>query len=621
MVRAGKKIQGGDTVKVVIVGGVAGGATAAARLRRLDENVEIVVIERTGYVSYANCGLPYYVGGTIDDPSKLTLQTPESFKKRFDIDVRVHQEAVSVDRSAKTVTVRRLTDGVEYVETYDKLVLSPGAHASVPPLHGMDSKRLFVLRTVEDTFAIANFIEDKRPRTAVVVGAGFIGLEMAENLTDRGIEVTVLQRGGHAMPTLDGDMASIVHNELRSNGVSLVLGANVTGFEEVDGRILTSLADSDPIESDMVLLAVGVTPESALARESGLDLGLRGSIKVDSHMRTSDPDIYAVGDVIQVNHWVTGDDTLIALAGPANKQGRIAADNICGIPSEFKGSQGSSVMKLFGKTIATTGLTQHAAETSGIECDSVILSPASHATYYPGSSSIVLKVVFERPGGRILGAQAIGAEGVEKRMDVIATAIRACMTAHDLTELELCYAPPYSSAKDPVNMAGYVIENILAGLVRQVTWGDVAAAGLLDESGDGCVSAACGSEACMESSEDVPADSEPGRTEGLAANARKAASPVLLDCRTSGEFARSHIAGALHVPLDELRSRMDELPCDRDIWVHCQSGLRSYVACRILFQHGFECANVAGGYGFYEQTALDRSVRTEGVGPCGMPVA
>lgn len=575
-------------MKVLIIGGVAGGATAAARLRRLDETAEIVVIERTGYVSYANCGLPYYVGGAIKEHAKLTLQTPESFRRRFNVDVRVRQEAVRIDRAAKSVRIRRLDDGSQYEETYDKLVLSPGAKATIPQIPGTEAGRLFTLRTVEDTFAIADFIESAHPRTATVVGAGFIGLEMAENLTERGIRVTVLQRGGHAMPTLDGDMAALVHNTLREHGVKLMLGAGVTGFEErPDGTVATLLEDSDPIVSDMVLLSVGVTPESDLAREAGLELGVRGSIKTDGHMRTSDPDIYAVGDAVQVKNYVSGSDALIALAGPANKQGRIAADNICGIASTFEGSQGSSVMKLFDKTVASTGLTCKAAQAAGLDYDCVVLSPANHATYYPGSSSMTLKVVYDRKDGHILGAQAVGREGAEKRIDVIAVAIRARMTAGDLTELDLCYAPPYSSVKDPVNMAGYIIENVLEGRVCQVTWDDVAA---VAEKG--------------------------------IRDADEAESPrpplVLLDCRTDGEFARSHIEGALHIPLDDLRDRLDLLSPDWEIWVYCQSGLRSYVACRILEQHGFSCANIAGGYGFYEQTALDRSVRTDGVGPCGM---
>ena len=563
-------------MKVVIIGGVAGGATAAARLRRLDESAQIIVLERSGYVSYANCGLPYFVGGVITDRRKLTLQTPESFHNRFRIDVRVRQEAVRIDREAKAVEIRNLETGEVYREDYDKLILSPGAHALVPNLPGIDNERIFTLRTVEDTFKVHGFVEDERPASAVVVGAGFIGLEMAENLRDRGMDVTVVQRGGHVMPTLDPDMAAIAHNHLRSHGVKLLLNSDVTGFEgRADGTIQTNLAEANPLVADMVVLAVGVAPESALARDAGLALGVRGSIKVDEHMLTSDPNIYAVGDAVQVKNFVTGQDALIALAGPANKQGCIAADNICGIDSSFTGSQGSSVLKLFDLTIATTGLTESAAKASGIDAGQVILSPASHATYYPGAGSMTMKVLFERGGGRILGAQIIGTDGADKRIDVIATAIRANMTAGDLTELDLAYAPPYSSAKDPVNMAGYMIENILEGRVDQLTW-----------------------EQALEPSEDE----------------------VLLDTRTSGEVARGSIDGALHVPLDELRGHLDELPRDKRLRVFCQSGLRSYVACRILMQHGFSCANVAGGYGFFQQVFLDQEVRRRGIADCGVAV-
>ena len=563
-------------MKVVIIGGVAGGATAAARLRRLDENAQIVVLERSGYVSYANCGLPYYVGGVITDRRKLTLQTPESFHNRFRIDVRVRQEAVRIDRDAKEVEVRDLETGEVYRESYDKLILSPGARAVVPNLPGIDSDRIFTLRTVEDTFRVHGFVEREHPASAVVVGAGFIGLEMAENLRDRGMEVTVVQRGGHVMPTLDPDMAAIAHNHLRSHGINLLLNSDVTGFERLDGGgVRTNLAQGAPLVADMVVLAVGVAPESALAREAGLELGIRESIKVDEHMLTSDGDIYAVGDAVQVKNYVTGQDALIALAGPANKQGRIAADNICGIESAFTGSQGSSVLKLFDLTVATTGLTEGAAKAAGLDADYVVLSPASHATYYPGAGSMTMKVLFERSDGRILGAQIIGTDGADKRIDVIATAIRANMTATDLTELDLAYAPPYSSAKDPVNMAGYMIENILEGRVEQLTWEQALA----------------------------PAEDE-----------------VLLDARTPGEVARGSIDGALHIPLDELREHLNELPRDKRLRVFCQSGLRSYVACRILMQHGFSCANVAGGYGFFQQVFLDQEIRRRGVADCGVAV-
>lgn len=565
-------------MKVIIVGGVAGGATAAARLRRLNENAEIIMIERFGYVSYANCGLPYYIGGTITDRSKLTLQTPQSFRNRFDVDARVRQEVVAIDRAARTVTVRRLDDGTVYVEGYDKLILSPGARPVTPDLPGIDAERLFTLRTVEDTYAVADFIDREQPRRATVVGAGFIGLEMAENLRERGLEVTVVQRGEHVMPVFDADMASLLHNHLREHGVELLLKADVTGFEETSDAISTILADGRVLESDLVMLSIGVAPESTLAREAGLELGLRGSIKVDATMRTSDPDIYAVGDAVEITNVVTGSPALIALAGPANKQGRIAADNICGRESEFGGSQGSSVLKLFELDAASTGLTLTAARAAGIGAEAVILSPANHATYYPGAETMTLKVVFERGTGRILGGQAIGRGGVDKRIDVLAVAIRARMTAADLTELDLAYAPPYSSAKDPVNMAGFMIENILDDLVDQVTWDE--ALELATEDGDA----------------------------------------ILLDTRTAGEHARGGIEGALHIPVDELREHLDELPRDKRLLVFCASGLRSYVACRILSQHGFACANVSGGYGFHSQVMRGCTVSHTCVGDCGLPV-
>lgn len=569
-------------MKVVIIGGVAGGATAAARLRRLNEAAEIVIIERTGYVSYANCGLPYYIGGVITDRTKLTLQTPESFWNRFRIDVRVRQEAVSIDRGARTVSIRRLDDGSVYAERYDKLILSPGARPVDPGVPGTDSERLFTLRTVEGTFRIHDFVEREHPQTATIVGGGFIGLEMAENLRERGLDVTVVQRGSHLMPTLDQDMAAILHNHLRKHGIRVMLDANVTGFSALNGSIRTALAEGAPLDADLAIMAVGVAPESTLAREAGLELGLRGAIKVDEHLRTSDPDIYAVGDAIEVKHAVTGKPALIALAGPANKQGRIAADNICGIDRVFKGSQGSSVLKMFDLTVATTGLTLRAAQAAGLAADAVVLTPANHATYYPGSESLVMKVVFEQNTGRILGAQIVGGAGSDKRIDVIATAIRAGMDATDLTELDLAYAPPYASAKDPVNMAGYLIENILEGRVEQVGWGEAL--------------------------------------ELAAREHGSGASPVLLDTRTAGEVARGSVEGALHAPLDELRERLDELPSGRRLLVFCQSGLRSYVACRILTQHGFSCANVSGGYGFLEQTLRDGALPPSGTGPCGRQV-
>ena len=567
-------------MKVVIVGGVAGGASAAARLRRLDEMAEIVMIERTGYVSYANCGLPYYIGGVITDKGKLTLQTPESFKARFDIDVRVGQEVVSIDREKKRVLVRRLEDGSEYVESYDRLLLSPGARPVAPDVPGVDGPRVFTLRTVEDTYAIKEFVDAEQPRSAVVIGAGFIGLEMVENLCDLGMEVSIIQRSAQVMKLIDPDMAAIAHNRLREAGVRLLLNARIEGIEGVSGAeqeaVRVLVAEHEPIPCDMVVLAVGVTPDSSLAKDAGLELGERGAIRVDVHLRTSDPDIYAVGDAIEVREFVTDSASLISLAGPANKQGRLAADNIAGRERAYGKTLGTSVLKLFDLTISSTGATSASARRAGIDFDAVVLTPPNHATYYPGARTMTLKVLFERATGRIIGAQAIGREGVEKRIDVLATAIRADLSASDLAELDLAYAPPFSSAKDPVNMAGFMIENILDGLVEQATWDEALSA--------------------VRSGEDA----------------------VLLDARTEREFSCGHVPGSIHIPLDELRDRFGEIPANGKLYVYCQSGLRSYVACRILSQRGVACANVAGGYGFLAHRRLgDASVGRE-AGPCGL---
>lgn len=567
-------------MKTVIIGGVAGGASAAARLRRLDEQAEIVMIERTGYVSYANCGLPYYIGGTIREKAKLTLQTPESFRARFDIDVRVHQEAVAIDRAAKTVSIKRLDDGATYEESYDYLILSPGAKAVVPPLPGIDDARIHTLRTVEDTFAVkkrADGLIEAGKTNAVVIGGGFIGLEMAENLKDLGFSVTLLQRGTHVMPTLDYDMACDVHAYLRSCGIDLKLGFDVVGFEPDDAadevRVLGEGGESIP--ASLVVTAIGVTPETHLAEDAGLELGIRKAIVVDGQMRTSDPSIFAVGDAVQVKHFVSDDDALISLAGPANKQGRVAADAICGRERAFAAPQGSSVLKVFDMTIASTGLSESAAARAGIACDKAFTSSPSHATYYPGARSMSVKTVFEPESGRILGAQIVGFEGVDKRIDVIATAIRAHMAAADLEELDLAYAPPYSSAKDPVNMAGFVIENVRGGLVRQHHWHDVAA--LVGQRAQ------------------------------------------LLDVRTKAEYARGAIEGSVNIPLDELRGRLDELDADRPVFVNCHSGLRSYVACRMLAGHGFACSNLAGGWRLYSSIVEDAAFDARPTHPCGAP--
>lgn len=560
-------------MKIVIVGGVAGGATAAARIRRLDEQAEIVVFERSGFVSYANCGLPYYIGGMIEDPEELTLQTPESFFSRFRVHMKVHHEVTAIHPDQKSLTVKNLETGATFEESYDKLLLSPGAKPVIPDLPGIDSSKLFTLRTVEDTFRIKEFVDRNKPKSAVIVGGGFIGLEMAENLRHLGMEVTIVQRPKQLMNPFDSDMASFIHSEVRKHGVKLALGYTVEGFQETVSGVKVLLKDCDPITADMVVLAIGVTPESTLAKEAGLSLGIKGSILVNDRMETSAPDIYAVGDAVQVKHFVTEQDTLIALAGPANKQGRIAADNICGGDSHYLGSQGSSVIKVFDMTAASTGINETNAKKAGISVDTVILSPMSHAGYYPGGKVMTMKVVFEKETYRLLGAQIVGYDGVDKRIDVLATAIHAGMNATELKNLDLAYAPPYSSAKDPVNMAGFMIDNISKGLKQ---W----------------------------HLEEVPALPRDG-------------SVTLLDTRTVGEFRRGHIEGFQNIPVDELRERISEITPGKPVYVICQSGLRSYIATRILEGYGFEAYNFAGGFRFYDAVMNDRSL-VKNATPCGM---
>ncbi len=588
-------------MKVIIIGGVAGGASAAARLRRLDENAEIILLERSGYISYANCGLPYYIGGVIREKSALSVQTPESFGGRFRVDVRVKNEAVSIDPKEKTVRVRNLETGEEYTESYDKLLLSPGAKAIRPGLPGMDDKRIMTLRTVEDTLAIRDYLEEKKPKRAVVVGGGFIGLETAENLMGEGLEVSLIQMEDQVLPPLDYDMACQVHSFLRGKGLDLRLNRTVTGFiPKEDGLVVRmkrtegqpgsqsgqmnqsgqpgtseqTKAEEESIRADFVLMAAGVLPETGLAREAGLALGQKGAIVVDEHMRTSVPDIYAVGDAVEIRHFITGKKTLVALAGPANRQGRIAADNICGRDSVYQGAQGSSIIRLFEMTAASTGINEKQAKAMGLDYDKVITFSANHATYYPGAENLTIKTLFERSTGKLLGAQIVGFDGVDKRIDVLACAMRAGMTGEELADMDLAYAPPYSSAKDPVNMAGYVIGNVRSGLVEQYYWDE--ADGLSDRK-------------------DV----------------------ILLDVRTEGEYQNGHIPGTVNIPLDELRNRLSELDRGKILYVNCQSGLRSYLACRILSQNGFSCKNLAGGYRFYEYVKTDRTYDAAPAGPCG----
>lgn len=549
-------------MKVLIVGGVAGGASAAARLRRLDEKAEIIMFERGEYISFANCGLPYYIGGEINKKSALTLQTPQSFNSRFNVDVRVWNEVTAIDPEKKQVTVHNVQTGEDYTESYDELILSPGAAPLVPKMDGVDDPRVFTLRNIPDTVKIRDYVDEEFPESAVVVGGGYIGVEMAENLKKAGLNVTIVELADHVIAPLDGDMAAEVHRYLRDQGVELMLGKAVQSMEDKGGKLTLHLSEGE-IETDMVILSVGVRPDTALAQGAGLELNAKGAIVVNEYMQTSKEHIYAVGDTVEVVDFVTGQKSYVPLAGPANKQGRIAADNICGIKSSYKNTLGSSVLKIFDMTVAMTGVNERAAQAAGLDYDKVYTYSQSHASYYPGGHGISIKTLYEKGTGKILGAQLVGYDGVDKRCDVIATAIRAGMTAYDLTELELCYAPPFGSAKDPVNFVGYVIENTLTGKVKNFFWNDV---------------------------EKLPRDG----------------SVTLLDVRTPSEREAGHIPGFIHIPLDELRQRAGEVPQDKPVYIHCHSGLRSYLACRMLTGLGYDCYNLSGGWRFYEIAVNDK---------------
>lgn len=562
-------------MKTVIIGGVAGGASAAARLRRLDENAEIILLERGKFISYANCGLPYYIGGEITDKSDLTLQTPQSFYERFRIDVRTENEAIAINTQLQTVTVLDKSQNKTYDESYDKLILSPGAEPIRPNFDGIDDARIFTLRSIPDTFKIKEYINNTQAKTAVVVGGGYIGVEMAENLANTGLKVTVVELANHVIAPLDFDMACDVHHYLRSKGIVLRLNTGVKAF--ASGKKLEVILDNDSICADIVILAIGVRPDTKLAKEAGLDCDAKGSILVNEYMQTSNENVYAVGDAVKTVNFVSGQMGYIPLAGPANKQGRIAADNICDIKSTYKGTQGSAVLKLFDMTVATTGLNEAAALAANIDFDKVYTFSASHATYYPNASNMSVKILFQKTNGRIIGAQIIGFDGVDKRCDVLATAIRGKMNVQEITELELCYAPPFSSAKDPVNMAGYVAENVMNGNVRQYFWQDI---NKLQEKTD----------------------------------------IIMIDVRTSAEYARGHIDKAINIPLDNLRENFEKLDKSKEIYVDCQSGLRSYIACRILTQNGYKCFNLAGGYRLYESATRDIEFDVTPKHPCGIKI-
>jgi NADPH-dependent 2,4-dienoyl-CoA reductase/sulfur reductase-like enzyme/peroxiredoxin family protein/TusA-related sulfurtransferase/rhodanese-related sulfurtransferase len=553
--------------KYLIIGGVAGGATAAARLRRLDETAQIVLLERGDYISYANCGLPYYAGGVIKERSKLFVMTPERFKATLAVEVRTGHEARSIDPAAKTVTVLDRKNGETYAEKYDALVLSPGAEPLRPPIPGIDDEAVFTLRSVPDIDAIKEHIDARRPERAVVIGAGFIGLEMAENLRERGVFVTIVEALDQVMGPIDPEMAAIVHQHIKAKGVELYLSDSVTAFERRDGRLVVRLKSGKALPCDMVILSIGVRPESKLAKEAGLELDARGAILVDSGMRTSDPSIYAVGDAVACASPLTGKPGTVPLAGPANKEARIAADNIARASGGaatgsvgYSGSIGSSIAKVFDLSVACTGLSEKVCARDKIAHDAVIVHPSSHAGYYPEAKPFSLKVVFDPASGKLLGAQAVGYEGVDKRIDVIAAFLSMGAGVEALTRFEHAYAPPFASAKDPVNYAGFVAENIRAGLTSQVRWNEVAD--------------------------------------------YKAKGAFVLDVRTPEEFALGHIEGAANISNTELRSRLAEVPRDRFVLLYCGVGIRGYLAERILRQKGWsELANLAGGWKTYEAAA------------------
>lgn len=545
--------------RLLIIGGVAGGASCAARARRLSEEIEIIIFDRGPYVSFANCGLPYYVGNVIQDESKLLVASTELFKKRFNIEVRVESNVQLIDRDNKEIEIKDLKTGKLYREQYDALVLSPGASPIRPPLPGIDLPGIFALRTIPDSRLIRNWIDEKKVKSAVIIGGGFIGMEMTENLAERGIAVSIVEMQPQLMPTIDKEMLTQIHEYLTSKGVSLHLNNTVTGFEKTaDSALSVQLKSGKSLSTDLVILCIGVRPESSLAKSAGLELGSFGGIRVNEYMQTSDPHIWAVGDAVEVKDYVTKNWTLIPLAGPANRQGRISAASIVqklngkkpttSLPT-FRGTQGTAVVKIFDMTIAATGTTEKNLKRLGItDYDKIYLHPGHHANYYPGAKPIDLKLIFSLKDGKILGAQAVGEKGIEKRIDVLAMAIQKNSTVFDLEEAELCYAPQFGAAKDPVNIAGMIASNVLRGDVVLTHWEDIT---------------------------------QPDK--------------LVLDVRDPAEYNLEHIAGAINIPLHELREQLDELPRDKEIWVHCRVGQRSYYASRLLKLNGFNVRNLSGG--------------------------
>lgn len=553
-------------MRFVIVGGVAGGMSAATRLRRLNEDAEIIVLDKGPYVSFANCGLPYYVAEEITERSSLLVQTPEQLYARFRLDVRPNSEATAIDPEKKEVTVSS-QEGT-YVLEYDKLLLSPGAKAIVPDTEGLEeAQNVFTLRNVPDVDAITNYIEKNQPKKAVVIGAGFIGLEMVESLANRGIEVTLVEKAPHVLPPFDEEMAAYITNELKAKGIRLYTGVAASAFQDKGQTVI--LENGEQLESDMTLLSVGVRPESSLVQEAGLEIGMRGGIVVNEQYQTSNPDIYAVGDAIIVKQQITGEDTMIALASPANRQGRQVADIMSGLKRSNKGSIGTAIVRVFDLTAASTGLNERQLQQSGLEYASIHIQGKSHAGYYPGAETINLKLIFHPENGKIYGAQAVGGEGVDKRIDVVATAIKGTLTVQDLMELELTYAPPFGSAKDPVNMAGYAATNIVEGISQNIQWHEL---------------------------------------EGLQEDGYQ-----LLDVRNESELQQNgELPDAIHIPLDQLRDRLHELDSEKSYIVSCHSGLRSYLAERTLKQHGFQnIKNLDGAFSLYSTVQPEKIVNQE----------
>lgn len=548
-------------MKVLIIGGVAGGATTATRLRRLDEKAQIIVFERGEFVSFANCGLPYYIGDIIKEKKDLLLQTPKSFKDRFNIDVRVNNEIIKIDKEKREILVRKVDSGKEYIETYDKLVLSPGAEP-INPFKEVKSNKIATLRNVNDSVKIKEYIQKNNPKNIVIIGGGYIGVEVAENIKHYDeVNVTIVEKAPHVIASIDKDIASIVQNKLRENNINLILNNGVKEIKE-EKDIFNILLDGGEIKADYIILCIGVRPETSIAREAGIALNAKGSIIVDEYMRTNDKDIYALGDAIEIKNYVTNEKDYIPLAGPANRQARIVANNICGLESKYNGTMGSSILKLFDYTLATTGISEEKCKMLDINYKKIIVTPFSHAIYYPGANEMIVKVIYSPKEKVLLGAQVIGKDGVDKVADILATAIRCKLSIYDLEELELCYAPPFSSAKSVINIIGNVIENEINGLVKNISW----------------------------------------------ENVEKLDNQYVLDARTKKEYEKGYFKGAINIPLDKLRENISKLDKSKEIYVYCKTGVRSYIACRILMQNGFKVKNIMGGYNLYKEIEKDRLI-------------